>query len=274
MIIKIISLITILGYSYATTDLPEGMHPFGIAKTVLACVDREMNLFENSPDAERFKSKYGSIALFLRKNRDSQNLEKTAELLNLIHTARRSVSDNGGNSLEWECGKHICNGHTFSKMYASYDAAQNSKPKWYEEYKNKEGINPHSVTLYDIKEHGSKGKFARCVLTTATLLGGAAVVIRFGLTDLCSSGIDSCISVALVVSAFYTASGAKKEYGRIRYEVTLCYNHEETSLSNCYNNGYQPHTKSTSSLLDALNVLYSSVQHFQLEQKIKNQMEE
>lgn len=285
MIKKIISLIIALGYSHAATELPEGMHPFCIPKTVLARVTKELSSFSCNGEFkvqheqyEQFKSKYTAIELFLRDHKTDHTDEKIIkELLGFIHEARLAISDRDGNSLEWECLRYACGGHTFSKMYPSHSEAQSSKPEWYRNYKNTEGINPCSVRLYDIKQHGRKTNVASGV-TITTVYGGAGCIglaaLGTAATTIATGGVAPVVFLTVWNAGWWTgvvnmAVDTKREYDSIQYEMLLGYEHEENALNTCDNKKTKTYKKSTYGLIKAMNSLFSSVERFYMEQQLE-----
>lgn len=229
---------------------------FGVDRSVLSAVEHEMNSFEGSGRADQFKPHYDNIKRYIQVNSDNQTLEKTEELLNIIHKARMSISDENGRSLMWGCVRTICNGHSiYSKKFRTHNESVRKKVKIYEELLEKKEIDQNSIKLFDAIAHGNR---ILCCLYGSSFIASASAPIY------CQFSCPYSF-ISYLVGA-YCVYNTVKTYGSIAYSIPIFYKHEDDSvLTHCDNQKYVECERSTRSLIDALTILHTNVLHFKLQ---------
>lgn len=263
MINKIISFyIVTVCFLFSAQECRQGFHPFGIPKTVLSGVKKELNSFKNSSEAESLKPRLANISSFLKGHKESQTSEQKKELLRLINKLRLGVSEHSGDAQSWQCSTEFCDGHTIHEKFSSYKKAEDGKSILDKHYKDMADIDSSSVKVSDIKTLGNQNKVTRNVLATITVVIGAVAAIQHEMSIY--------VPGSLSLLAFYTAFYAITEYSKIKYEVSVCYNHNDQHLGFCENRLPKTENQSTAGLIQALDSLYSYVQRFETKQELKN----
>lgn len=250
----------------AAQELPEGMLHYGMPRTALERVNREMNDFPGSCEADQFKPKYDAIYRHIRSVPETSGVQA---LLNLTQTARGAASEPSGEAKNWRCTKQVCAGHTLDEKYDSKDYAKDEGKRHHGEYANKVDIDSSSLQLYEVRQHGSKSEAAAFgVLTGAGAVTTAAGIMVFAMPPVGCFGVAACIAGSLA-NTIVSGNEAKKSYNDIWYNMSLYYKHKENHLQTCVNKKYETFPKSTAELLKAIDSLGILVRIFKIESEIK-----
>lgn len=250
---------------YAAQELAQGMLSYGIPRTALERINREMNDFPGSGEADQFKPKYDAISRHIRSVPETSGVQA---LLNLIQTARGAASEPSGEAKNWGCTKQVCAGHVLEGKRDTSDEAKSAGQRYHKEYANKADIDSSSLQLYEVRQHGSKAGVA---------LGASGTAYGIGWTALAVGSIVATGGGALpllLFGGFGTAwTGCvvkitKDAYNDIWYNMSLYYKHKENHLENCDNKKHETFSRSTANLLKAIDSLGVLVRIFKIEAEI------
>lgn len=208
-----------------------GMLNFGVTRTALERINSEMNDFPGSTEADQFKPKYDKIHQQLMNPVGDDEQDQIQQLINLVALARKAASYSAtGKPSEWTYFIKKCDGHTYSKKYESHRKALDEGKKIERVFMDKEEVD--TVSLYEVKQHGSKTDVAGGVVMSSIGAGtGTGVaVLMLGATGVAAPVIGTVWLAGWFGATGKIAADTKKEYDSIKYEMSLKYKHKETHL--------------------------------------------